>query len=144
MALEIVGVERKVSVGPNPGMKFMAKLKKGRKVPMSQIYKDITDLSSLSRGDIKNTVDNLWLVIGKYLADGRDVDLGEFGEFKISISAKAVDTLEEVTAETIRRPKITFYMGKELRKLLKDTQKVLGSLDMKGYKSRKSNEQENP
>ena len=46
MALEIVGVERKVSVGPNPGMKFMAKLKKGRKVPMSQVYKDITDLSS--------------------------------------------------------------------------------------------------
>ena len=74
MALEIVGVERKVTVGPEPGMKFMAKLKKGRKVPMTQIYKDVTDLSSLSRGDIKNTVDNLWLVIGKYLADGRDVE----------------------------------------------------------------------
>ena len=144
MALEIVGVERKVTVGPEPGMKFMAKLKKGRKVPMTQIYKDVTDLSSLSRGDIKNTVDNLWLVIGKYLADGRDVDLGEFGEFKISISAKAVDTLEEVTAETIRRPRVIYRMGKEWRNLLEDTPKVLGSLDMKGYKSRKSNEQENP
>ena len=55
-----------------------------------------------------------------------------------------VDTLEEVTAETIRRPKITFYIGKELRQLLKDTPKVLGSLDMKGYKSRKSSGQENP
>lgn len=126
MALEIVGVERKVTVGPEPGMKFMAKLK-GRKVPMTQIYKDVTDLSSLSRGDIKNTVDNLWLVIGKYLADGRDVDLGEFGEFKISISAKAVDTLEEVTAETIRRPRVIYRMGKEWRNLLEDTPKVLGS-----------------
>lgn len=78
MALEIVGVERKVTVGPEPGMKFMAKLK-GEKVSMTQFTKDVTDLSSLSE-DIKNTVDNLWLVIGKYLADGRDVDLGEFGE----------------------------------------------------------------
>lgn len=50
----------------------------------------------------------------------------------------------KVTAETIRRPKITFYIGKELRQLLKDTPNVLGSLDMKGYKSRKSSEQENP
>jgi predicted histone-like DNA-binding protein len=84
------------------------------------------------------------LVIGKYLADGRDVDLGEFGEFKISISAKAVDTLEEVTAETIRRPRVIYRMGKEWRNLLEETPKVLGSLDMKGYKSRKSTEQENP
>lgn len=60
------------------------------------------------------------------MADGRDVDLGEFGEFKISISAKAVDTLEEVTAETIRRPRVIYRMGKEWRNLLEETPKVLG------------------
>ena len=135
MAIEFIRVQRNIVVGPNPGLKYIAVIKRGRKVQMDDIYKDMTDLSSLSRGDIKNTIDNFMVVIGKYMRDGRSIDLGEFGEFQVNLRAKAMDELEEVTAKTIKTPSISFRMGKELKKLMEETPKVLGSLEAKGYQA---------
>lgn len=128
MAIEFIRVQRNIQVGPNPGLKYLAVIKRGRKVQMDDIYKDMTDLSSLSRGDIKNTIDNFMLVVSKYLKDGRSVDMGEFGEFQVNLRANAMDTLDDVTAKTIKTISISFRMGKELKLLIEETPKVLGSL----------------
>lgn len=136
MTIEYIRIQRKITVGANPGMKFLARIKRGRKVQMNEIYKDITDLSSLSRGDVKSVIDNFMLVITKYLKDGKNVDLEEFGEFQVGINSKAVNTLEEVTAETITKANVIFRMGRELRKELEYTPKVIGSLEAKGYQPR--------
>ncbi|MDD2192617.1 MAG: HU family DNA-binding protein [Bacteroidales bacterium] len=133
MAIEFIRVQRNIQVGPNPGLKYLAVIKRGKKVQMEDIYKDITDLSSLSRGDIKNTIDNFMLVVGKYFKDGRSVDMEEFGEFQVNLRSKAMDSLEEVTSKTIKTPSISFRMGKELKRIMEETPKVLGSLEAKGY-----------
>ena len=133
MAIEFIRVQRNIQVGPNPGLKYLAVIKRGKKVQMEDIYKDITDLSSLSRGDIKNTIDNFMLVVGKYFKDGRSVDMEEFGEFQVNRRSKAMDSLEEVTSKTIKTPSISFRMGKELKRIMEETPKVLGSLEAKGY-----------
>ena len=135
MAIEFIRVQRNIQVGPNPGLKYLAVIKRGRKVQMDDIYKDMTDLSSLSRGDIKNTIDNCMLVVSKYLKDGRSVDMGEFGEFQVNLRANAMDTLDDVTAKTIKTISISFRMGKELKLLIEETPKVLGSLEAKGYQA---------
>ena len=135
MAIEFIRVQRNIVVGPNPGLKYLAVIKRGRKVQMDDIYKDMTDLSSLSRGDIKNTIDNFMLVVSKYLKDGRSVDMGEFGEFQVNLRANAMDTLDDVTAKTIKTISISFRMGKELKLLIEETPKVLGSLEAKGYQA---------
>ncbi len=135
MAIEFIRVQRNIQVGPNPGLKYLAVIKRGRKVQMDDIYKDMTDLSSLSRGDIKNTIDNFMLVVSKYLKDGRSVDMGEFGEFQVNLRANAMDTLDDVTAKTIKTISISFRMGKELKLLIEETPKVLGSLEAKGYQA---------
>ena len=135
MAIEFIRVQRNIQVGPNPGLKYLAVIKRGRKVQMDDIYKDMTDLSSLSRGDIKNTIDNFMLVVSKYLKDGRSVDMGEFGEFQVNLRANAMDTLDDVTAKTIKTISISFRMGEELKLLIEETPKVLGSLEAKGYQA---------
>ena len=135
MAIEFIRVQRNIQVGPNPGLKYLAVIKRGKKVQMNEIYKDMTDLSSLSRGDIKNTIDNFMLVVSKYLKDGRSVDMGEFGEFQVNLRANAMDTLDDVTAKTIKTISISFRMGKELKLLIEETPKVLGSLEAKGYQA---------
>ena len=135
MAIEFIRVQRNIQVGPNPGLKYLAVIKRGRKVQMDDIYKDMTDLSSLSRGDIKNTIDNFMLVVSKYLKDGRSVDMGEFGDFQVNLRANAMDTLDDVTAKTIKTISISFRMGKELKLLIEETPKVLGSLEAKGYQA---------
>jgi predicted histone-like DNA-binding protein len=103
---------------------------------MSQVYDDITDLSSLSRGDVKSAIDNFFHVIGKYFKDGRGIDMEEFGEFEVTLNARSVETLEEANASTIKRVNVNYRLGTKLRKELKDVSKVLGSLEVKGYQPR--------
>ena len=57
----------------------------------------------------------------------------EFGEFQVNLRSKAMDSLEEVTSKTIKTPSISFRMGKELKRIMEETPKVLGSLEAKGY-----------
>lgn len=137
MAIEYIRVLRKIVTGLNPGNKFLVIKKKTKKVKINQIYDDMTDLSSLSRGDIKNAIDNFFFVMGKYFKDGRGVDLDEFGEFSVTLNARSVNTLEEANADTIKRVNVTFRLGKKLREELRSEPKTLGSLEVKGYQSGK-------
>lgn len=57
--IEYKQVKRKVSVGSNPGEKFYADIVRGQTVELDEIYKDMTDLTSLSRGDAMNAIDTL-------------------------------------------------------------------------------------
>lgn len=132
--IEYKKVKRKVSVGSNPGEKFYADIVRGQTVELDEIYKDMTDLTSLSRGDAMNAIDTLTQLFSKYLKSGRNVNLGQFGRFRIYLNATAVDTLEEVTADTIKNPTVRFTMGKELKKSVYDTPKVLSKTANNVYK----------
>lgn len=143
MAIEYVRVQRNISTGYSPGLKYLAVIKKVKKVPIDQVFDDIIDLSSLSKGDVKNAIDNFFFVISKYFVDGRGVDLGEYGEFQVTLQAKSVDTLEEVIVESIKKVNISYRIGTKLREELKETSKTLGSLEVKGYQP-KTTEPETP
>ena len=132
--IEYKKVKRKVSVGSNPGEKFYADIVRGQTVELDEIYKDMTDLTSLSRGDAMNAIDTLTQLFSKYFRSGRNVNLGQFGRFRIYLNATAVDTLEEVTADTIKNPTVRFSMGKELRKAVYSTPKVLSKTVNNTYK----------
>ncbi|MDX9799156.1 MAG: HU family DNA-binding protein [Bacteroidales bacterium] len=136
MAIEYIRVQKRITSGYSPGDKFLVTKKKTKKVKMSQVYDDITDLSSLSRGDVKSAIDNFFHVIGKYFKDGRGIDMEEFGEFEVTLNARSVETLEEANASTIKRVNVNYRLGTKLRKELKDVSKVLGSLEVKGYQPR--------
>ena len=125
MKIEYKKVKRKISVGLTPGDKYFADIVRGQTVELEEVYKDMTDLTSLSRGDIMSSIDTLTQLFIKYFQSGRNVNLGDFGRFRIYLNATAVDTLEEVTAETIKNPTVRFSMGKELRKAVYSTPKVL-------------------
>ncbi len=137
MPIEYVRVRRRITSGFSPGEKFLVIKKKTKKVKINQIYDDITDLSSLSRGDVKSVIDNFFHVIGKYFKDGRGADLDEFGEFEVTLQARSVETLEEANVNSIKRVNVNYRLGKKLREELKNESKVLGSLEVKGYQPRK-------
>jgi len=123
-----------ITVGPNPGMKYLAEIVRGQTVELDEIYKDMTDLTSLSRGDIMSSIDTLTQLFMKYFKSGRNVNLGEFGRFRMYLDATAVETLEEVTADTIKKPNVRFTMGNELKKEVYDTPKVLSKKVSNIYK----------
>lgn len=144
MEIKYVRVKRRITVGSTPGVKFLATIKRGDTVDLKRIYEDITDLSSLSRGDIKSVVDNMMFVMTKHLCDGRTVNLGEFGIFTPYLSVRVCDTLEEVDEKTIERVNVRFRENKDLVEKLEKAPKELGSLEVKGYQPKHPTENPQP
>lgn len=69
-------------------------------VSTSQIAKEIAAYSSLSPGDVKNTVDNLVTVMTQHLQSSESVVLDGFGAFRMVMRSggKGVETADEVSA----------------------------------------------
>lgn len=69
---------------------------------------------------VKAVLDNLNYVLDLELQDGRIIQLGEFGNFRFSVSSDGVEDKEKFNASMIRPPRIIFTPGSELR----DTKKT--------------------
>ena len=69
-------------------------------VTTAQIAKEIAAYSSLSPGDVKNTIDNLITVMGQHLQASENVLLDGLGTFRMKMKSngKGADTAEDVNA----------------------------------------------
>lgn len=69
-------------------------------VSTTQLAKEIAEYSSLSTGDVKNTIDNLVLVMTKHLQASESVTVEGLGTFGLVLRSrgKGVATAAEVTA----------------------------------------------
>lgn len=75
----------------------------------------IERMTSLTRADVRATIIALSAIVQEELSQGRSVDLGELGTFKIAATGKRMLTAKEVTPETIRRPHVRFYAKRPMR-----------------------------
>ena len=78
--------------------------------------------STVSSADVKAVLDNLNYVLDLELQDGRIVQLGEFGNFRITVGSEGVEDKKKFSASMIRAPKIVFTPGFDLR----ETKKTMG------------------
>jgi predicted histone-like DNA-binding protein len=86
----------------------------GRKT-LGNISRDIEDISSLSRGDISNVLQNLVDQIPKYLLDGQTVSLGELGSLRLTLGSEGAEKAKDFEASMIKNVKIVFTPGKMLK-----------------------------
>ena len=87
-------------------------------ISKTELAKEITGMSSLSRGDVSNVIESLLEAIPKYLLMGKSVSLGEFGSLRLSLSSEGVDTKEEFNAGKITGAKVIFTPGVELKRAI--------------------------
>jgi predicted histone-like DNA-binding protein len=76
---------------------------------------EISERSSLSRGDVMNVIINVLEAIPKYLLMGKSVSLGELGSIRLSVSSEGVENPEEFTVGMIKGLKVVFTPGKGLK-----------------------------
>jgi len=88
------------------------------KITKTAISKDIVDMSSLTRGDVSNVIENLLDTMPKYLLMGKSISLGEFGTLRLSFSSKGVDTPDKFDTNLIKNVKIVFTPSAEFKKAL--------------------------
>lgn len=86
------------------------------RVSFDSLCEEVAEQSSLTSGDIKNCMDRLINCLVRHLKEGRSVDCGDLGSFRINIRSSGADTPETYDAATMmRKPSIQYYLGKKLR-----------------------------
>lgn len=113
--IDFVVVKRNLTVGSNPGEKFMARLFRGPMVSQNELCSFISESTTLSRGEVKLVVDQLQFYIRKFCSNSQAVKLDDLGIFAPRLQVKAVNTAAEVTADTIRRKSVIFRPCVELQ-----------------------------
>lgn len=111
-------VQRKdMSKGALEGAKlyYPQVINQGR-VSFDSLCEEVAEQSSLTSGDIKNCMDRLINCLVRHLKEGRSVDCGDLGSFRINIRSTGADTPEAYDAATMmRKPSVQYYLGKKLR-----------------------------
>lgn len=87
-------------------------------ISKSDLAKEIVGISSLSRGDISNVIENLIDTMPKYLLMGKSINLGEFGTLRVSFSSKGVVALDEFNTNKISGMKVIFTPSVEFKAAL--------------------------
>ena len=133
MAINYVKVKRNLTVGSNPGERFLARIfRTGNDVTLEQLAENISEASTLSSADILAALKALESQIAKSVLNGQTVRLGYLGSFVPSIEAKAVNTVDEVTADSIMRARCRFVPSPIFKNKLKNCKFTLANLDIAG------------
>lgn len=133
--MRIIFVKRKISVGANPGIKYLARIFRNKPIGFERVAEEIADSTTVSEVDVMAVLMALEKVITRHILDGTTVKLGALGYFEPNISAKAVDTLEEATIDTIRRLKVNFQPSVKFKKKLKASKATILEINIKGLQS---------
>jgi len=121
MALKFRKVQRKILSGEEAGKtKTFAMAKASGYCDMTKLCKLISARASISSADVKAVLDSLNWVMDVELQSGNIVQLGEFGNFRLSIKSGGTEDESEFTANQIRRARVIFYPGSSLRTTSRD------------------------
>ena len=93
----------KVNVNGETVNKYIASLERGEVITIDKVAEMVQEYSSLSRGDLKNSFTQMLDVVIFMITCGHKVSLGDLGSLYPGFNAKACDTPEEVTADTVTR-----------------------------------------
>ena len=116
MALKFRKVQYKVLSGEDAGKtKTYARAKASGYCSMSKLCKLISARSAMSSADVKAILDSLNWAMDLELQSGNIVQLGEFGNFRLSVSSEGAEDEKDFTAANIRKAKIVFFPGASLR-----------------------------
>lgn len=75
----------------------------------------IAESSTVTTADVKAVLDRMAWAISKNLQAGRIIEMGELGNFRMTIGSSGVKDKEDFTASLIKKPRIKFHAGKRLQ-----------------------------
>jgi len=88
---------------------------------LQDLSKEISQVSSLSAGDVYNVIVNLCDVLPKLLMDGNSLKMDGFGSFRLSFSSEGSANKEDVTAGSIKDIYILFEPDNAIKERVQKT-----------------------
>ena len=104
----------------NPGAepKYYAIVKSSGRDDLDAVAQKTAEISTASPGDTALVLENFISVLPKELAEGKIVELGGFGTFRLSVSSDGAATADDVTARSINDVRVIFSPGKRFQQIL--------------------------
>ena len=115
MSIHYVVKSKKNLMMPDAAPKFHPVSKSLKPFGRDLLIKDMVKNTSLTFQEAATGIDYLFDSIPKYLSLGFTVQIGKMGYFRIAFRTEGSDTPEEVTADMIKRKRLVFVCGKEIR-----------------------------
>ena len=97
---------------------YYACSRRGNVTDFDGLAEIITEISSLSKGDILSSLTNIEQVMLWRLIDGDSVRFGDIGTFSIAVTSDGFENPEDITPDKVRATKIVFTPTKKFNKLL--------------------------
>ncbi|MBK9357599.1 MAG: HU family DNA-binding protein [Bacteroidales bacterium] len=120
MSVKYTLVERYNPYKPGEPLKIYAQAVSAGETNLKQLGKAISAQSTLNQADIIGVLYALTQQIAIELDAGRIVRLDDFGSFQLAISSGGAEGRKAFSKALIRRSRIVFRPGPELRNMLKN------------------------
>ena len=119
MAVPYVVIPKGNPGKPDAPKKFYAQAKSAGEVSLKKLSKEICEgNSTVSDTDTLAVLNELTKVLRRNLSQGRIVRLGDFGCLQVGLSGDGAETPEKFNHTLIKKAKVTFRPGAELRNML--------------------------
>ena len=107
---------RKLNIGKRKRQTvYFASPKSNQHLTNKMVVDRIVRETSLSAGDVSNALISLGAIVQDALLLGSSVDLADLGSFRVVVPPKMIDKEIDVTAETLKSPKIVFTPKMQMR-----------------------------
>lgn len=109
-----------ISMRPNPlkpaeAKRAYAKAQINGEISLKELSRQVASQTTVSRADVSavliSTVENLLV----NLKDGKQVDFGELGKFRMQLSSDGAESAEKFTSDNIIASTIQFVPGEDLK-----------------------------
>lgn len=113
-------VVQKINPQKREEKKWYANAVNDRRMGQKEISTIIANRSSLTVGDIANTLQNLSEELPKALVEGTIVELGGLGSFRVSISSDGAENEKDFHSGMIKSAKIIFTPSTDMKRALEN------------------------
>ncbi|MFZ5912034.1 MAG: HU family DNA-binding protein [Chloroflexota bacterium] len=118
MTVKFTVVPRKDPRDPALPPKYYAAAKSSGRADTNEIAKQVTRMSTISSADTMAMLEAFLTIVPDQLAEGKIVELGEFGTFRISLSSQGSEDADAVTAANISEARVIFTPGRRFKDVL--------------------------
>jgi len=119
MSILFKSVEKRNPLTPLAPPKFYARAISRGTSDIDRLSALVADGSTVRQADVYAVIVGLVNAIQGEISQGRNVQLGKLGTFRVSLSSEGAEEESRATASQIRAVRIRYRPGKELQNLLK-------------------------
>ncbi|CAD5249045.1 MULTISPECIES: HU family DNA-binding protein [unclassified Imperialibacter] len=98
--------------------KFYAGIVREREATLREMVKEISSRSTVTTADAFAVIENFLELVPKFLRNGRNVNLGQLGRFKVNLKSKGHELPGEVSNYSILGSKVSFTPSLEMKEEL--------------------------